>query len=443
MDSGIKRFAFAAFLLLFVVSAVLVTSLPQPVVEGGVSQLLTDGSVVRVEAVTAGTRHEYRTGPAWLEKLQQNVPRALRGWLGSEVRSMRHTTAVEGVMPWLSITATGGGSPQWEQLHVVAESGEVFEVNSRSFPGGLPDRRFMLPRIDVMPRRDPFFTLTGIVNRLPFSLRMANPLSGRTHPTWTPTPIPVTNRVGGFDVELAEAELYRTSMGERLSARYKAYEDGRFLDGWFDYSWRLTDATGNNGYLLPTNEPAWRIELSLRRTFAARWSTNDYREFPLTNLPAAGELREFTISGPIGGVPIPLVWIAGPGEYVMENGVFTTARPPAPGGGDSWSSSSGGTGDWKIHVKRKKPWIMIQRQAQQPDYAVAAFLFDSENGNIEVRRRGSSGSGVFYAEHFEVRPPANMPPGPLRLRVAGERTLHTEFTIDPARIQRVDRRPRK
>ena len=443
MNPLLKRAAFGLLVIVFVIAAVLVANLPEPAVAAKQQIILPDGRVLRVEAVTVGTSHVYRTGPEWLEKVQRGGPRWLRDKLGPEVRTMRHTTPRQQVLPWISVTKAPGVSADWDDLHVVAESGEVFDINSRSFPGSFKDRRFVLPRIAVLPRRDAWFSVTGKVDQVPFSVRLKNPLHGRIHPEWTPTPLPATNRVGGFDIVLAGAELSRTQSGEYFSTRFKAFKEGRFLDGWFNYSWELSDATGNAGYILPTNEPAWRVDVKLSRTFAARWATNEYREFTLTNLPAAGELREFNVTTPLGGVEMDRVWIAGPGEYVMENGVFAIAKPLPPGGGDSWSSSSSGPADWEIQLKRRRPWIMIQRRSHQSDHTAAAFVTDGNAAEIRVSRRGSTGTGAFYGEIFELHPPKESPSGPFTLRVAGEPYLRTSFTFDPDHVNRVDRRPRK
>jgi hypothetical protein len=312
-----------------------------------------------------------------------------------------------------------------------------------SYLGSFDDRRFMLPGLGVMPRRDPFFTLTGRVDRLPFTLRIANPMHTRTFPEWRTGPVPATNHVDGFDFALADARLTRTDYGEHLSVGFKAFEKGRELEDWFKYSWQLSDATGNRGYRLSTNEPAWRIELKVERQLAARWATNDYREFELAGIPKDGELREFPVVATLGGAKVARAWFAGAGEFVMENGVFTISQPLAPGRSDGWSSSSRGPSDWEIMLKRRRPWILVQRDDRSVDHLVRAFLRDARGREIRVDHRGSSGVGYFSAEVFEIRTDDEPPEGPLTLRIAGERYLRTAFTIGPARLERIDLRRSK
>lgn len=442
MNTWMKRAALGLFALLFVTAAVLTVVTPEPAVATAINELvLPDGRVLRVEAVTVGKSHVYRNGPEWLEKLQRGGPRWLRDKLGPEVRTMRHTTPDETAMPWISLsTLPGASSDVWKDLHVVSDAGEAFDVGSRSFPGSLKDRRFMLPRLDTFPRRDPFFSLTGYVANVPFSLRVPNPLHGKTFPTWTSGPIPATNHVGGFDVVLDNARFIRSGTGEYFSAGFTAFESGVERKDWFNFSWKLTDATGNEGYRLSTNEPAWRMEASLSRKFAARWATNEFRQITLMNLPPDGELREFGIAANLGGVDCPRAWIAGPGEYVMENGVFTIAKPLPPGGGDRWSSSSSGPSDWEIQLKRTKPWIMVENSAPSPDHLVTVFLIDAEGAEMPVWRRGASGWSHIRADMFEIGPLKRKHAGPFTLRVAGDRYLRTDFTFAPDQVRRDNRR---
>lgn len=443
MDTWKKRASFIAFVVLFLLTSVLVTLIPAPTSEDKIEVRLDDDRRLRVEAVTFGKSHVYRTGPEWLEKLQKTAPRWMRKHLGSEVRTIRHTTSSDRVLPWFSIEINPGKSPDWGDLRVVADSGETFEINSRSFPASLPDRRFMLPDMRVIPRRDPSFSITGLVDRLPFSVRIPNPDQRRSIPIWKTAPVPATNRVNGFDIVLAGAELYRGRRREHFSMRFKAYENGRFLKDWFNYSWQLIDATGNEGYLLPTNEPAWRVSLSLRRQLAARWATNEYRDFTITNVPAGIERHAFKINAELGGVKLQRGWIAGPGDYVIEDGHFIEANPLPPGGGNSWSSSSDGSGGWTLKLKRTRPWIMIKHSGQLRDQVVTAFLIDVNGDQVSVGHRGGAGMGTFQTQIFEITPGKKKPTPPFTLRIAGEKYLRTEFTFDPAQIPRVDRRPRK
>ena len=437
MNKGLKGAGFAIFILLFLLAAILTAVLPESSRKAENAIALPDGRLLRLEAVTFGTSHEYRTGPEWLEKLQKMSPGWLRDKLGPEVRSLRHSRREERVQPWISVTLSPGIAPDWDYLHVVSDSGETFAVGTRSYPGSFADRRFMLPDLAVMPRRDASCLFTGLVNRLPFAMRIENPAAGRAFPEWKTEPMPITKQVNGFDFELAEAELSRTATREHFSMRFRAHENGSFLKDWFNYSWRLTDATGNEGSMLPTNEPAWRVSVSISRRFAARWATNEYRDFPFTNMPGPAEVLEFDVAANLGGTSLGRVWIGGPGDYKFENGLITEKKLLSPDGGNAWTSGGHGTGDRLLSFSQQEYWIHLERHGADADHTCAVFLIDVSGKEVPVHRVRSSST----YHHFRIRAGDVPPSGPITLRVAGDRYLRAEFTLDPAQIKRVERRP--
>ena len=88
MNKGLKGAGFAIFILLFLLAAILTAVLPESSRKAENAIALPDGRLLRLEAVTFGTSHEYRTGPEWLQKLQKMSPGWLRDKLGPEVRSL-------------------------------------------------------------------------------------------------------------------------------------------------------------------------------------------------------------------------------------------------------------------------------------------------------------------------------------------------------------------
>mgnify|MGYP007046914349 CR=1 FL=1 len=394
---------------------------------------LPDGRVVRLEAVTYGKKHEYRSGSLFIEKLQKMLPYGMRDMLGPRVQVMRSSYSEDLLIPWVSVdSGPSGRSPNYDSIRIVADTGEGLSVNSRSGGDEINGRRFMRPNVRIFPRRDQSFKLIGKIDKQEFTLTVPNPLWPLTVPEWTAVEIPASVETGGFTITLKKGQLYRRRDGVSFSPFFGVAENGETRDDWFDFTWQLADATGNQGYALFTNEPVWRVDAKAYRKAGARWATNEYHEFKLESMPASGEIQEHFIIQTVQGVDLRALWIGGPGHFEISNRVVTLADPYVPGMGNGFSSSSSGGSrvDWKVEWKRDKHWIMIEAPYRPGDLRLSAFVRDATGKEAKVRRSGSMGAGGFYSHFIEVEKVKDGEKYTVRL--APQEPLQAEFFIAPA-----------
>lgn len=430
-----RKLGLAAFLLVFITAACLlslpVETNPLPSIK------LPDGRTIQVEGISYGKTHEVRNGSDFLRKVQRASPRFLRGLFGSDIEVIKTTTKEDTLIPFLSIEppAAGGKMPQWGNWHVVSENGEVFRSGSWTTGRKFNNRTVAYPRLPVFPRRDKSLTLTGTVDRLPFAISFPNPSFKLNLPTWTTSPIGTTNRHDGYEFVLGKTDLYVHRSAGSLRTQLAIYKDGKKVNNWFRHSFTLKDATGNVGYRIPTNEPAWKIAFELRREYPAPWHRTEYQEMKLEELPAATDYEKIALHAGVGGVTLQQLWIGGPGDYTMRNGVITNAVPLSAGEtGGGYSSSSSGR-DWTVKWKRDKPWMMFEVSSIQRGSSLSVFLVDSKGRYFTATKNGSVSAGGFRARHYDLKIPKDFTP-PYVARFAVQTNIITEFIVDPAELER-------
>ena len=437
-----RKLGLAAFLLVFVTAACLlslpVETTPLPSLE------LPDGRTIQVEGISYGRTHELRNGSDFLRKVQRASPRFLRGLFGHEIEVIRTTTTQDTLIPFLSIDLPTAGRkmPDWGDWHVISETGEVFDSASWTTGRSFNDRTVAYPRLPVFSRRDKSLTLTGTVDNLPFAMNLPNPGYKLNHPIWPPQPLGATNRHDGYEFVLGKTDLYVHRSAGSLRTQLAVYKDGKRVNPWFRYSFTLKDATGNVGYRIPTNEPAWKIAFELRREYAAPWHRTEYQEKKLGELPAAAEYENIALHTGVKGVTLQQLWIGGPGDYTMHNGVITNAVPlGASGSGGGYSSSSSGR-DWTVKWRRDKPWMMFEVSSIRKGSSLSVFLIDSEGRHLTATQNGSVSTGGFRARQYDLRIPKEFTP-PYVARFAVQTNIVTEFIVDPAELKRTGPKKRK
>jgi hypothetical protein len=431
-----RKLGLTAFIVVFAIAACLVSLGPGDDTDPRPTASLPDGRLIRLELTSFGRSHVLRNGPDWRRGLQRELPRPLRNLLGPEISVIKTTTSTDTLIPFLSIGQPPGSKsrPKWGSFRVVADSGEVFDIGSWSSGNNLGDRPLAYPRLPIFPRRDAGFALTGTVDRLPFSIRVDNPLHGQEFPAWSADPSSATNHLDGLDLVLGRTQLHLHGRGVSLGTDLEIYQESHSVKDWYDTSYQLEDATGNRGYKLSTNEPVWEIQFEFWRKSRAPWSPSEYQDFPLDKLPAEAGYQVIDVPAPINGHEIRRVWVGGPGEFIMANGSITNAQPITSKRRGTTSSSSGRS-DWKVTWARIVPWVFCESDRLPKGVRVSVFITDARNRPVPTDYRGSIGNGSFSAKMFELKSATNIV-APLNIRVAIQTNLHTEFRVNPAKLKR-------
>ena len=439
-----RKLGLAAFLTVFVSAAILLSLPPKTGPEVALPTFqLSDGRTIYVEAVSFGRSHELRNGSEFTERVQKWLPRPIRGLLGPELVKIRTTTSEDTLIPFLSIEKNPGGkSPQWGGWHVVSENGQDFDSGSWSSGRSWNGRSLAYPRLPVFPRREASFMITGTVDRLPFAITIPNPVLTKTYPTWTPRPPGVTNSQDGYEFVLGNTDIYTNRNSYTPRTSLTIYKDGKQVNNWFRYGVEYEDATGNRGYRIPTNEPAWKIDFTVRREYPAPWHPGEYHDIQLGDLPGDAEHRDLGSGLTINGENIRQMWLGGSGEFTMANGSITNALPWGATGRRGTSTSSSGSGNWKMEWGRDKPWLMFEMSSLPKNVTVSVFLVDAEGRHSTANWRGSMSSGSFRVRYFELKPPEEARP-PFTARIAVQTNINTHFIVDPAKLKRTGPRPRK
>lgn len=448
-----RKIGFIVFMVVFISAAVVLPLLDQkPVAKGSKQEtILSDGRKIELHAVTYGTNHSVT-----IERKSKNpLTRLLHTMFGGRTQRYSQTERHEVLIPWLIIppAPVSRSSPNFSSFGIVSDTGVNLTTGGRSTTSLDDGTKLVRTALRAFPRRDEFFTLTGAVDRLPFSIRIKNPVFGRKFPTWTPHNLPATNTAGDYQFVLASPQLRGNQRGGYLSAKLEIFHRDQPVDEWFQTSFDLSDPTGNRAFSLSTNETIWKTHFQMWKTFIGPWNTNHYREFLLPELPAAAGHQIIPINDLINGFRVDRLWLGGPGSYRIENGKMTKAAKLAPGAGEKWSRRSGSHGssmDWDRHDH----WLLLEMiRWPRDNQRLSVFVRDSKGQDLTVESRGwSGGSGVSTAA-FLLKPPRaallaarrdptkstklkDLVTPPFTLRLGIQTNMQTEFILDITKLKR-------
>lgn len=459
-----RKLGLWAFLLVFLMIACAVPLLTSDHKAAKDVFQLSDGRTIQLEAITYGTNHPVQQRIKWKEWLRPKLPTPMRDWLGPRKKEIGTSTIEPALIPWLSIDKNvSGASLRWGSFKIVCDSGECFPISSRGSGNTLNGRSLTHPFVHVFPRRDRYFSITGSVDQIPWSLRVENPIFNRTYKEWTTSPIPATNKANGLEFVLQPSSVHTYTSGQSISPRLDVFQPGNDVKGHYGYSWKLSDATGNHGYNLPTNEPAWKIDFTVYRQGPAKWTTNEYHEIKLTEFPDAGTHDILDINKTVNAHPVTRVWLGGSGRFEIKNGAVISERTLTPMEGASRSSSYSSS-EWEMTWGVRNPWIMVETRRVPDHMRLSVHAIDARGEQINLNYSGGSGAGssailrqyAFKPSWTEQRkarkknpkaPPlttAELHPLPYTIRIAVQTNLITSFTVDPADLNHVNHvKPKK
>lgn len=335
----------------FGVFAVLMQNVDEPKKRstGLQQQVMPDGTVLVLEDVTFGKRHEFQferelqsgtlfSGPSlqidvaststpddaimlWFSRHDAVTGEALDfEWWSHCIALDEHGCAIEDEKPGRDIYYLDGGHSGMSGAHRPfnpTPSGRRCEkiiVRSSLKPFRHKAKTFKLQVFDAIGTKVAEFDVPN-----------PNPARG-SYPVWKPEPLPITKKQGDLEVTLtglaAFEEEYRSSEGPRqrirLQPQLRIVEDGKPVNQWLFYGPEIEDALGNTSDSSDCRsclkETAWKLKFKLFVTDPAmiepseQWTVSDLK------LLAANKSQMLNKSKTIDGVTVELLAIGGPGR---------------------------------------------------------------------------------------------------------------------------------
>ena len=349
----------AAVLLVLLLVAVLVAlaiaSKPQRLP----SITLKDGQVLELLGTTFGHNHKLKN-PRVREIVHALAPNPLKKMLGPNFTAS-FSFGAEGLALWIMCfdPITRQYSAPNFKLIAIDEHGCEFESSGS---GGTGDGYYgaTIYNFSAFPRRQKTFLCRVIKDNngspeMIGELQVENPVPA-CETVWAPETVPVTKTNGPVAVRL---NSYEPGAGPNLTI----LENGKLTPKWEMRDAQYEDSTGNRGQSLCRREAAWKYRGNLFQNHYGTFSSNEIWTLPKVTLPAPGTLAALTLTNAVSDAAVKVVYMGGPGSYVISNDVCTSAIPWSTGMSHSVSSSGmGGPGNrTKLHrIALDKPFLVVE-----------------------------------------------------------------------------------
>lgn len=323
---------------------------------------LPDGTLLVVEGLTFGPRHELRFEPEFWTALKAALPAAWHRFTGPPLRPRLMDSNDRGDRAgglWLSRWDPVAGKflsldlDSDLRVRTVTQGGLVFDEGGGSTYGqGERAGRFVSGL--VLDGRADTLRLRLSRGDWKADIQMPNPRRGERFETWEAGPLPRTNLVKGFELVLHGLRDHGPAKEPLWMPQFEILKEGRPAGEWFSTHWSFLDPTGNQGYRgLPESEPTWKVRLSARPTSRFPFSTDQRFSLGRVQLPGPGEFLVLSPGPDWTNAGLHAVVITGPGSFGFTDGRNTMARPP----GDSLTPgrTSMSSQQWSIQWGSAEP----------------------------------------------------------------------------------------
>lgn len=330
---------------------------------------LPDGTVVVVEGITFGPRHEQRFEPGFWTGLKLGLPAPWHRFTGPPLRPQRAETGETDDRAgglWLS---------RWDpvagkfldldfdcRVQTMTGGGLVFDVGGGTkFGQGERGGRFVSGL--VLDGRADTIRLRFSRGDWKAEVAMPNPRRGERFDAWEAAPLPRTNLVRGFQMVLHGLRNHAAEKEPLWMPQFEILQDGRDAGEWFSTQWTFLDPTGNQGIRgLPESEPTWKVRLRAWPTSRFPFSLEQRFGLGRIQLPGPGEFLVLPPGPDWTNAGLHAVVIAGPGSFRFADGRSLMARPldgtrDGTLGGDS--TTLGGQGGWTIQWGSREPRVCL------------------------------------------------------------------------------------
>ena len=397
-------FAGAVALILVFLGAYLamqLRKLGQPLAEDD----LGDGRIFKVEAVTFAKIHQVGIGSPILEKFGRYMPDPLREFLAPKTPRSTISREEPSLVIWLNAvdsTFRTNVDCQGIRMEIKGADGTIYGESQPNWFGFGPEfnnfrRAGHLFR--VFPRDEKTLHATIVTWRATNSLEFVLPNPGYSTPVnWTGKQLPLTNRVGAYEIVLHEltAQMHngRTKV-PYWRPEFELRRDGERVDGW-DLEWIAEDAWGNRDQRVGVNKSPLKF-------FATYYpsGTNMGAAVLITNTPAASlaSTNWWNISAMVGTNRAELIGLFPPGTHTFSEGEYLT-NPPTKLGPVRGGSASGWVSQTRSTPLRTSmlhghytdvPVIYMRVTDPQSADRIAIRIRDVEGGEYSLAESESQG----------------------------------------------------
>lgn len=323
---------------------------------------LPDGRVVKLEAATFGKKHRFEYGPPkWKTWLASNIPKLKPllhlgpTWSGSS-----NSSSEESLKCWFTVRDGGGRFQEnaWDRFAAIDEHGCHFV--SRPDGGGSSKAEgfaFTRASLDSFPRRHRTFKLLGYLKDTPapVTFEVANP-EIRTSSTWNPETTPIVRNSNEMTFTFT---AFTNGTNGVVFPQFDVSRFGEPATNWYARMIGYTDAAGNSGSFLCTNERAWKMNVLFSRRWDAKYDQEEVTQLTNIALPRSGEYVPLSRTSIWAGIIGRTLAMAGPGFYVISNGTIATARPLSSNKERNRVSSTFSSGMRSITSASRYPVIVL------------------------------------------------------------------------------------
>ena len=291
----------------------------------------SEGTVIRIEAVTYGTKHIVGISSPWIRPFRRLLPPFLVKTLTPRRLQTVHVTERPSLVIW-TYECSPDNLPGGFEPRLVDENGDAYHWDgigrTITAPTGFSRRAHEFP---VFPRRESrlkceFFesgyrASLGIPSRTASneirSLWIKNPAPRPEIPICRPESLPATRQVGPLKFFLESVRI-RATCYPRDKVRFwepvfEVTQDGHALENWQRPDWEAEDPDGNRGQRLGLHAPALKFIISTwPRPETVLDPTNRWR-LPFVRVPTAAPGIQWNITRSVGGVTVTLVGLCPPG----------------------------------------------------------------------------------------------------------------------------------
>ena len=375
-------------------------------------QVLSDGSILRLEQVTYGTQHRFDVRVSASPQPGRPPSRI--------DRPITEGTSDNCLMLWFTRRSPGRGEALdfswWSHCLAIDERGRTIldenpgeDAISQNSSSGRSGSRPFSPRQDnqrcdiiaahstLRPFRHTGETFTlqvfNTAGEIVAEFDVHNPLRG-PFPEWTPEPLPATKTDGDLRVTLRSLRPQwwddSSNKVRRLAIHpeFEFEQSGQVSKHWTTESMQVLDALGNtagaNNCDLDPLESAWKLRLRLQRNEQAAFDPAETFKIPPIALPAAATSMSIRQDGSVQGAQITILAVGGSGPTVYPG--------LAMQGGTSHFSGGDSDSEYKIEtrpgqgtlVNARRPHILYRVTGMQPQQHLMLQVVDDQARPVTV-----------------------------------------------------------
>jgi hypothetical protein len=346
-DSGYRRRRIRVWVICLLLGLVAVVAVIFVVAERAwkpVEQVLSDGTILRIEAVTYGTNHVFSRHPI-REKVRDALPKRFQSWLGKGVLSSRTQTAPDCLVLWTTRFDPVSGTyvrPASEWMYAVDEHGCRFRSNFRQGATMAGNVAVWGVVFDTYPRtaKHFHFMVCDRADNVVGKIKLPNFFQAKAQ-SWVPEKVPITKTNRQLAAELRRFRLVDAPTRAFFDVRLLRLQD---IEPWVKGPEWICDSSGNRTLLgaLCTNEAAWKIEANFFRNARAQFRADETWVITNVAIPKPGEIialnKTKTVQGllvavgslqggrPIGTPPDPLTLFVAATHWNDEFRILVRAR---------------------------------------------------------------------------------------------------------------------